>query len=50
MHGEFLESFPDYTIFNCKFKTDECFYSLNVFSLQIGEILKIVKRQSTLRL
>ena len=48
MHGEFLKSFPDYTIFNCKFKTGECFYSLNVFSLQIGEILKIVKRQSTL--
>ena len=25
MHGEFSESFPNYTIFICKFKTDECF-------------------------
>ena len=24
MDGEFSESFPDYTIFICKFKTDEC--------------------------
>ena len=25
MHREFLGSFPGYTIFNCKFKIDECF-------------------------
>ena len=25
MHGKFSGSFPDYTIFTCKFTTDECF-------------------------
>ena len=25
MHGEFSGSFPDHTIFICKFETDACF-------------------------
>ena len=31
MHGEFSGSFPDYTIFICKFKTDECFIFMKCF-------------------
>ena len=42
MHEEFSGSFPDYAIFICRFKTDECsFYSWNVFSLQVGDIYKL---------
>ena len=41
MHVEFWGSFPDYTIFICKFKIDECvFYLWNAFSLQVGDIYK----------
>ena len=39
--GEFSGSFPDYTIFTCKFKTDDALYSWDVFSLQVGNILKL---------
>ena len=35
MHVEFSGSFPDYTIFICKFKIDECFLPWNVFRLQV---------------
>ena len=35
--GNVQESFPDYTVFICKFKTD-AFYSWKVFSLQVGDI------------
>ena len=40
MHVEFPGSFPDYTIFICKFKIDESFffYSGNVFIVQVGDI------------
>ena len=31
MHGKFSGSFPDYTIFICKFKTDECFIFMKRF-------------------
>ena len=31
MLGEFSASFPDYTIFICKFKTDECFLPTQKF-------------------
>ena len=39
--GEISGSFPDYTIFTCKFKTDDALYSWDVFSLQVGNILKL---------
>ena len=38
MHGEFSESFADYAIFICKFKTVSGFYSNNGFRLQVGDI------------
>ena len=38
MYGEFSGTSPDYTIFICQFKTDECFYSWNVSNLQIEDI------------
>ena len=39
---EFSGSFSDYTIFICKFKTDErTLYSWNVFSLQVEDIYKL---------
>ena len=31
IHGENSESLPDYTIFICKFKTDECFLLMKCF-------------------
>ena len=34
MYGEFSGTSPDYTIFICQFKTDECFYSWNVSKLE----------------
>ena len=34
MHGEFSGSFPDYTIFTCKFETDECFLFMKRYKLE----------------
>ena len=31
MHGKFSGRFPDYTVFACKFKTDECFLFMKSF-------------------
>ena len=38
MHGKFSGSFPGYTIFTCKFTTDECF----LFNLETFENCKEV--------
>ena len=48
MHGEFSGTFPDYTIFVSKFKTDECFLFMNRFQFINWRHSKIVRRQSTL--
>ena len=32
MHGKFSGSFPDYTISICKFKTDDCFLFIYVYT------------------
>ena len=40
MHGKFSGSFPDYTIFICKFTTDECF----LFKLETFKSCKEVKQ------
>ena len=39
MHGKFSGSVPDYTIFICKFTTDECF----LFKLETFKNCKEVK-------
>ena len=44
MHGEFSESFPDYTIFICKFKTDECFIFIGKFLVYKLETFKNCKK------
>ena len=38
MHEEFPAIFHDYTIFICKFKTDDCFLFMKSFSLQVEDI------------
>ena len=48
MHVDFSGSFPDYNIFICKFKTDECFLFMKCFQLTNWRHLKIVRRQITL--
>ena len=37
-------SFPDYTIFICKFKTNECFLFMKCFYFASWRHLKIVRR------
>ena len=44
MYGEFSGSFPDYTIFICKFKTDECFLFMKHFQFTGWRHLKIVRQ------
>ena len=48
MHWEFSGSFPDYTIFICKSKTDECFSFMKRFWFPNSRHSKNVKRKSTL--
>ena len=43
MHVEFSRSFPDYTIFICKFKIDECFFIHETFLVYKLETFKNCK-------
>ena len=43
MHGEFSGSFPDYAIFICEFKTEECFYIHETFLVYKLESFKNFK-------
>ena len=43
MHREFSGSFPDYTVFIYKFKTDECFLFVKRFYFPTWKQLKNVK-------